>query len=427
MSWLAALTTELPLDRRRWLAPALAVFACLLAHLVFVALLPPAQRVNESTDFSTFYLPVARAWAEGQGLVIDDALAVRYPPLYPLILGSLLALLTPMGFGDAAVIDILQALCIALTGLALFRLARLIIGERLALATTVAWALYPPFLFLGKQPNSELPFLPLLLLAIDLVWRARAAAVALKPGAWALATAAGAAAGLAALCRPIAFALALPIALAFLLDRSPQRGRRLNVALAFTVTLVATLTPWQLALHQQEGGFTLMSTGGKLGILDGLTYATKVADPPAMPAAALELSRRVHANRVHLRSIGAMGAFLREQPAGEVAALAAIKAARAWYGTDSLRYERVLMALQAPLLLALAWAAAVLWRQGGEDRAFLLMVLALIGYFWGMTVIALSILRYLVPILPLAAIAISLAVQRRWPSASDHPAPAIPS
>jgi len=75
---------------------------------------------------------------------------------------------------------------------------------------------------------------------------------------------------------------------------------------------------------------------------------------------------------------------------------------RAWYGTDSQRLDRFIFLLQAIYLGFLAWAGGLAWRWGGERRRIALIAGAILAYFWGMSLFALPLVRYLVPAIGLA-------------------------
>ena len=120
-----------------------------------------------------------------------------------------------------------------------------------------------------------------------------------------------------------------------------------------------------------------------------------------MPEEVAALMREVDAARPRLRSASAILAFLgektREEPA-TVGLLLALKTARSFYATDSMRFEPQLLALQLPLLLLFAFTLGRALRRPEEPwRALAVLALLLLLYFLAMTVLVLSILRYLVP------------------------------
>ena len=399
-SRLAALAAPaLALSQRQ--ANRLAALGAGAVALIFLALLPASSRANDSADYTEFYRPVAQALLAGDGLEIGGALAARYPPGFPA------ALAVAIGFGRLLALP--EDFAVSLLGLAGFvatawtlcRLGGVCHSPAAGLFAAVGFALYPPHLFLVKQPNSELVFLPLLLFGGELLWRSRA-------GELRLAGAAGVVFGLAALVRPIALLLFLPLAAFLLLFSRPARAsRRLALAAALAAGQLLTMAPWALQLRATYGHFVPLSTGGRLSMLDGLTIAAKKdRPPPPLPAAVVALNREIAAARPQLRSPGDIFAFLAakaQQEPGAVAGLLLVKLSRSFYATDSLRYEKALLALQLPFLLlaAAAWTAAWRWQPLEPWRPLAALCLLVLLYFLAMTVLVLSILRYLVPALAL--------------------------
>lgn len=380
-----------------WLAALLATtFA-----IFFLALLPATARINESADYTEFYRPVAHSLLSGDGLRIDGQVAARYPPLFPLALATAIGSGRLVGLPEELSVGLLALLGFAATAGALCRLGILVHGPLAGFLAAMAFCLYPPHLFLVKQPNSELLFLPLLIFACELLWRSRTQI----SRAALLVLAAGGVVGLAALVRPIAVALAAPLALFLLFcPTANSRPRRFVLALLLCAGQALVMAPWLLHLRFELGTFVPLSTGGRLSMLDGLTLATKKdRPPPPMPEEVAALMREVDAARPRLRSASAILAFLgdkaREEPT-TVGLLLALKTARSFYATDSMRFEPQLLALQLPLLLLFAFTLRRAFRRPEEPwRALAVLALLILLYFLAMTVLVLSILRYLVPAL----------------------------
>jgi hypothetical protein len=74
-----------------------------------------------------------------------------------------------------------------------------------------------------------------------------------------------------------------------------------------------------------------------------------------------------------------------------------LKAVRSWYGTDSRRLETPMMLLQLAYLALILWATKISWQLGGTARKLTVSIWLIAFYFWGMTMVALSISRYMLP------------------------------
>ncbi len=340
------------------------------------------------TDYETFYRPVAASVARGEGLRTSHREpAVRYPPGFPLLLAA--------GFataGEPWAARLLNALAMTGSAVLLFLIARRLAGERVGWAAAGLWTLYPPNWMLLAGPFSEPSFCFLLYLAVW--WR-------LEGRGWST----GVALGLAMLVRPIAILLPL----VFL-----TRKR----ALPLLAGCLLTVLPWEVWAYRETGRWLPLADGGTETMLDGLMLASNDRNayrrPVELPDGARRVSLAVEANARELGSPVAVARFLAEQEAVGFLQLLAIKAARAWYATDSGRLDGWLLGLQA-LLLGLAARGVVRLPRAG-------LLLAIAAYFWGMTIVAYSILRYMLPAMGLlfpAAGAASAAVVRRRRVARD--------
>lgn len=389
-----------------WL-PILVFFLAAALQLAFLQFLPERLRGNDSADFLDFYSPVAKSLVAGEGLVYEERLAMRYPPGYPVLLAGVFWAAEKGPGEEQDWLVGFNVVCFALAAALLFRLARRLSNSRaIAWWTVIAWITWPPLLWLGKQPNSEMPFLCLFFFAL-LLW---VRSFAEKATYWS-GLDAGLVLGLAALVRPAVIAVCLPLALATLFVGWISGRRRVAAALLLCVGQVLVMAPWVYWMHHQTGGWFPLSSGGRLSVLDGLTIAVKPErSGPPVPADVKRLMTAVDEGRPDFHSTGDVLRFVAAQDGPAVTKLVAIKAARSWYATDSLRFENWLLILQIPYLLLAASGLAVAWRQGGARRSLVLIVILVALYFWAMTMLVLSILRYMVPAMALLLLAGALAV-----------------
>jgi hypothetical protein len=91
------------------------------------------------------------------------------------------------------------------------------------------------------------------------------------------------------------------------------------------------------------------------------------------------------------------------------------KAKRAWYGTDSQRGEETWLVWIHSAYLVLTMAGAVLlWQRAGGARRWLVVSGLLVLYYWAMTVVVLSIVRYMLPAVGLTFVSQAVLVERGW-------------
>lgn len=343
-----------------WCLPALGYFgfALLLGEAV-----PAWVGTVSVTDYETFYRPVAESVARGDGLRTPDGEpAVRYPPGFPLLLAAGFATV-----GEPWAARLLNALAMTGAAVLLFLIARRLAGERAGWAAAALWTLYPPNWLLLAGPFSEPSFCMLLYLAVW--WR-------MEGRGWPT----GVALGLAMLVRPIAILLPL----VFLTRKT---------ALPLLAGCLLTVLPWEIWAHRETGRWLPLADGGTETMLDGLMLASNQRNAyrgaVALPDGARRVSLAAEAHARKLNSPVAVASFLLDQKQLDAAQLLAVKAARAWYATDSGRFDGWLAGLQAVLLGLAVRGARRLPRAG--------LLLAITAYFWGMTILAYSMLRYMLP------------------------------
>ena len=383
--------------------------AALAVQLVFLAVLPDHHRINENADYVTFYEPVANAMLAGEPwLTPEGRPAVRYPPGYPLFLAAVFGIADHLPGGRHFWL-VFSNVLLAILGAVFHHLtARGWLSPSGALWASALWLSYLPFLWLSKQPNSEMPFLVALFATF---WCFSAAS---ERRSTVLALVSGGLLGLATLFRPVTLLLGLPLVLAWLfawaLERKPWvRDGRILMVIALLAGHVLVLTPWELWAHRQTGEWIPVSDGGRLSLLDGLTLAAKPErHGPEVPADVKALMEQIQEQRRIIRGPVDAVEFMLDHASGlTLAKMLWVQASRSWYATESLRFEKYLLLYQLPYLLLAVLGLWSLCRAEGRHRAAGLFILLVVLYFWAMTTLVLSILRYMVPAMALLMLAIA--------------------
>jgi len=405
----------------RVILPVLGSFA-LLIYVLFIGFLPDRLAHNESTDYSRFYRPVAENLVTGEGLVTADGRpAVRYPPGYPLILAGLLEVARVTEIRETLILRLFTSLTVLATTLLVFGIAALVFDQGTALLAAALFATYPFYLWLTKQPNSEIPFFPIFLLAMYVFLRSLHAR---QFTAW-RGLAVGALVGLASLMRP--FTVALGAVLLFALWVS-ARECTVRQRMFFSVLLVLgnalVVLPWDVWAWKKTGQWMLLSTNGPPSVVDGLTFALKEGGAGRTLTFSPEvrgLMQDVKDQSGELQSVAAIGGFLAGKfvhDPSPVASLILLKARRAWYANDTQSHEGWVALLQAPYLLFAAVGGTIAAGLGSGQRRFTLIVLLVTFYFWIMTTMVLSILRYMVPamalLMPFVSVGVISAGKALW-------------
>src|ERR1700751_3672038 len=73
---------------RRFLLLSSSAVLALVAHLLFLVLLPQPWRKNQSTDYDAYYKPVAESLIGGKGFYLHSKPALLYPPGIPVLYAS---------------------------------------------------------------------------------------------------------------------------------------------------------------------------------------------------------------------------------------------------------------------------------------------------------------------------------------------------
>lgn len=399
------------MKRHDVLAITLLLVLTLLVAGVFWALLPAEYRQNQSTDYIAHYEPVARAILDGRGIVDEaGAPATRYPPGFSLLLAGAWGLGRAAGLSDEVTLLLFRLVCAGLSTVLLYGLARLVWPVRAALLVGAAWAVYPFFLWITKQPNSEVPFLPIFFGALFVFWLA----VLRRPRAWPLYLLAGLLAGAAMLVRPAALGLGGVMAVLVLVLARPLRWpARLGLAALLVLGNVLVVAPWLGLVYARTGALIPLSSGGTLTLKDGLTFLVDEKSyrrevPLDDHVAALLLTFRDR--RAEMSSTSDVVAIVLDEARREPVAFLKftwLKATRSWYGNDSRTFERPTLWLQAVYGLLILWGNAAVFfarRTPAVARSSALRRLLagnwfIVAYFWAMTMTAVPLLRYMLPLM----------------------------
>lgn len=397
------------MSRARELLLVLTLFLATMAlSAAFWAVLPAEYRQNQSTDYLHVYEPVARSIAAGDGIVLDGEIATRYPPGFSLLLAGVFRLGDALGAADEAMLLGFRMVCVGLAVVLVYGLARLVWSPWPALIPAVAWMTYPFSLWLAKQPNSEVPFVPVLYAALLLFWLALLRG---RGGArtWGLYLAAGALAGAAMLIRPAALGVSAVMALTTLLFATRDTAVRSRLAYGTLVVLGSLLVvlPWEAAVYARTGEIIPLSTGGAATIHDGLTFLAVPKEyrrEVAVPEDVAELMWTIHERRDETATTGGVFRVMAEEARATPIAfgkLMLIKLARSWYGIDSRMLELPTLVIQAVYLILIAWGTFYCWRRGGALRRMTGGNWLIVAYFWAMTFLVVPLLRYMAPVMGL--------------------------
>lgn len=389
--------------------PTIAVLLCaLIVQTGFLLLLPSSDRRNDSADYAEYYRPVAQNILSGRGMVdTSGSLGTMYPPGFPICLAGTFYLADLVRLDRMTLVLFFNLLLMSVACVLLFWTVQRTFNTRIALICAGLWLTYPFNLYLLKQPNSEVPFIPLLYGSIYCVVRA------VQRQSMKYVMASGLLLSAASLIRPIALFLIIIVAVAILLNRTICRTKRLVYATLLVGVYCLGLFPWEATAYLQTRRVIPLSTNGPSSVMDGLTFIRRVGSG-GVPEPVAELMQRVYEHHRELITTGQIVRYLMvselKQHPGALLELVGLKLARSWYGTDSRAHERPIQLIQL-CYLALGLAGIYLTkRRFPETTYYIGFFIALVVYFYSMAVVGLSILRYMVPVMGYLLIFCALAV-----------------
>ncbi len=377
--------------------------------LIFLRHLGPVEHEVPGTDYFILYKPMAQTILQGSGNLLQKNSLIVAAPGYPIFfLLPIFALSEISGINELSLIVFFNAVIIAFSVCVLFRITKIMFNQKIALIAAILWASYPLHLWLLKNPNTEVPFLLLFFIAIYLLIR--------KHPTFSSYFLAGFFLGLAILIRPIA--LFLPILFAVLTLLFQKNSLRLSALLLAGSLLI--LTPWIGYASFATGHFVPVASSGHQAILSGLTFAfvRNGEHLKEMPEDVRILMEQV--KKAHITRLGNIIKFLFNEANANpipVIKLLELKLLRSWYATYDMWWEKEIALLQIPYLLT-AFAGIALVFKKLKRYTSLYLCLSIVGYFWVMTFLALSIVRYMIPAMAILMIFSAFTLSEIWTSRS---------
>jgi len=370
----------------------------ILVTLIFWSILPSQFAVNESTDYVTFYEPVARNILDGHGFIIGEDLAIRYPPGYPLILAGIFGLAKQLHISEGTLLSAFILLSMGLSSVFVFCLARTVWGSLPALVSSFVWMTFPFALWLTKQPNSEMVFMSLLFGGFYIFWNA----LVHKNRAWPIYFFSGLLIGFAMLVRPIAIGVGIMMGVILWVVGSHMTVRlRLFLISMVLIGNFVAIFPWEVWVHSKTGRVVLLSGIGQNSLARGLTFHS--FPDSFRQVVPHDISLRLQDIEARADEMESFGSILfvwadefKDHPLS-MAKLFALKAARSWYGTDSGRHEKLVKLIQIPYMILFLFGSFSAWKQGGIARHLTFSIWLIVFYSWGMATLGVAMVRYMVP------------------------------
>lgn len=381
----------------------------LLAGTSFLYLAPGRFLEDSSSDFYNRDLRIAQQLVQyGTPQFNGNVVAIGMPLLVALELkvSDFLHIPAERVFRGVAL------LCLALSTTSIFGLARTLWNRYLAWGAALVWTTYPFALWLSGQNLTELPFMTVFFWGICIFgWSIKHRNI---EGLGFFIS--GILLGVAILIRPIAIGVPIVLGASVLALIDSARIRQAGLIGIFLIGNLLVVAPWELFVFAQTGSVVLISTGEIPSIRDGLTFGVNskgYREGFEIPKHVRELMVHAKEQETGLDTHANVATFIwtefQNNPSG-VLQFFVLKATRSWYGSDSMRYEEVILAIQLFYLTLAGLGLFQLLRQGENLTRWVWTLVILCLYFWFATITVLPILRYMLPAMGLLMVFIPGAI-----------------
>jgi 4-amino-4-deoxy-L-arabinose transferase-like glycosyltransferase len=401
-------------ERQRFLLLSFSAVVALVAHVLFLLLLPQPWRRNQSPDYTGYYEPVAQSLIAGNGFYLHSKPALTYPPGIPMLYAAAFWAARKVGLSEANALRIVEGFLLTFSAVLVCFLAMRFFRWRVALLASGLWSTYPFHLWLTKQPDATSLFSVLLLTSVLLffTWSSKTQN-GIRYGILL-----GLILGITALIKPFSIGLPLAfVALASVSAISGQRRSRIVFSACLLITYAATISPWEIWAWHVGGHWIPLCTNGPSALIDGLTFGTERGLPQvALPEGARAFVRDAATHYPQLKSTGCIAHFIltkvRQTPTA-ILELLLVKAARSWFGNESHTLERWIAVIQLLYLPFLLLGTRTVWKYGNaRQKNFVLLAIVITAYFWIMTTVtAEAILRYMVPVTCLLVVFVAVSFE----------------
>lgn len=387
----------------------------IVINLLDIEITTHGQLRDDGTYFFGDYTLQVNHLLQNNSLVRDGEVLNRYTPIYPFLLYGAVRLSEIAGLEINTSLFLLAAGFIALSALILTEISYKVYDkESFAVLGGVLFATHPYILQGLTKTMSVTPFMTFVFLSLLFFLKV----LLNSPHRQALhLILVGILVGISMLIRPIAIFLPIVYALLYIvLAKNEGFTRKAVLSCLIIVGAAATTAPWQ-GVNYSYGESIVLSSDSTGSMIDGVSFNNhprkdKIELPEGVNDLAMTLSNSGAETRVELFSLA-----IREFRAHPVAAvkLFLVKAGRAWYGAFGQEKRKEFFKLLISLFY-MTLAVLGIWKLNLKEpaaRMYCVVFLGMTLYFWGMTILVVSMVRYMIPIFGLMVIFIPALLLKR--------------
>lgn len=392
-------------------------FLSVFASMIFLLVLRdfgPTQHQKPGSDFFVRYKPVAESFLQGEGFTKEGEILTESPPGYPIILSGVFGLSNWLKIDELQLIIFFNIVFVAFASCLLFLIGELLFNKKIGLIASFLWLGYPFNLWFIKNPNTEVPFILLLYVGIFLY------ILSLKKIKWEHIFLAGIVFGFSSLIRPNSILLALPLAILIFFFRKISVRKRTLLAMVLLMANLFAVFPWEAYVFYHTGEIIPLSTLGSAALTRGLTFTLEEGeggDKTKISNGLREFMEKVEAKKFKNKTeilLFTLKEFKKDPRL--FFELLWLRITRSWYATSQQWYEGLILAVQLPYLIAALGGLILAFRNYRRKIWNIILLLAVIFYFWMITLSTHAILRFMVPVMGLiiifSAITVSFVIDK---------------
>jgi len=380
-----------------------------LFFLFFLKNIGPQEHRVPGTDYFTYYEPIANNILQGKGFVLEDKSLSGIGFVFPYFLAGVLFLSNVSGIDKFFLIMFFNVLITAFSVCFLFLSVEKIFNKKIALLSSFLWMSYPFNLWFLKNPNTEPLFILFFFLSILFF------VFALKKKKMVLFFFSGLFSALSLATRLIS--LFLPIIFIFfifLFLKPVNIKTKFLFCLVFAAGFFVIILPWIFYISPGDTAFVTLSERGPNIIVSGISW---LAEPGKREILSEDV--KIFIDRMNSQNLDTLAKtakfFIREtlQRPIPVIKIIWLKLSRSWYGTSSRwKEEPLVLAIQLFYIISAIFGFKIIFKEKKEKIFWAIFLLTIIFYFWLMTFLVVSIMRYMVPIMGLVMIFSAIAFNK---------------
>lgn len=347
-------------------------------------------------------------------LVDNDKILNRYPPGYPFLLYTSFIVSKYLHINLYYSLFILAALFIAFSSVIIGEIAYLLYKSNLlAISAGLLYTTHPYVLQGLSKIMPETPFMAFLYFSLLVYFFF----ITKNPTSFIYPIVIGFFLGIAMLIRPIG--LFLPIVLSiltFFYLKNVVVIKRFLISAIILISSIITILPWQI-YNYKHSQMILLSSDEVASIIDGVSFNNHSSKMQLnLPSDVDSLSRYLSTSGATTRPD--FFKIVYQEFTGQpipMCKLIFIKAARSWYGAfgQEAKKERIKLIILG-VYATLTLFALIKFKFNQRARLIIgITSLVLVLYFWAMTILVVSMVRYMYPIFGLAVIFIPALISKK--------------